>query len=545
VGGAGPVPTVSGPSIRRLDISPIGRVEGDLDVAVEVAGGVVVSAHAAAALFRGLELILRGKDPQAALVVTPRACGICGASHLYCAAYALDMAFHAEIPPNATLLRSFGQLAESMQSIPRWAYASFFADFSTDRYRDSPHHDELVRRFAPYRGSSYEVGVTLSSRPVAAYAVFAGQWPHSSYMVPGGVMCAPSLSDLTRARALIEQWRAGWLEPVLLGCPVDRYLELSSLDEFETWLEESPAHASSDLGLLWSVGNEPGGIGSYGGGIGRYGSFGSCPEPELYARPSLEGRAASLQFRAGIFADGQWSDFDQGAITEEVAHSFYEGDTPRHPFDGETVPVVPSGAGIAAADLEGKYSWSKAPRYLGRSLELGSSARQVVAARPGAAAFQFHSTLLYDVFDRLGPSALWRAWSRLHEAAVYYRTVIGLLDRVDLNEPFYAKPRERDGDGFGATEAIRGGLAHFVKIRDGLIEQYQIVAPTTFNVGPRDAAGNPGPLEAALIGTPIRDLDQPIEVGQVVRSFDSCLVCTVHCYDQRSHKELARFEIPS
>src|SRR5262245_40265128 len=176
-------------AVQTLDISPVGRVEGDLDIRVDVEDGHVSNAWAKAELFRGFEIILKGKDPQAGLIVTPRACGICGASHLTCAAWALDVAWRTEVPPNAILIRNVGQLTESMQSIPRWFYALFGIDLTNKKYATSRLYPEMVRRFAPFVGTSYEVGVTLSNKPVEVYAIFGGQWPHSSYMVPGGVMC--------------------------------------------------------------------------------------------------------------------------------------------------------------------------------------------------------------------------------------------------------------------------------------------------------------------------------------------------------------------
>lgn len=529
---------------KTLDISPVGRVEGDLDVRVELEDGVVSQAWCSAGLFRGFETILVGKDPQAGLVVTPRACGICGASHLYCAAYALDTAWGSEVPANATLLRTFGQLAESMQSIPRWGYASFLTDFANPRYSGSPHYDEAVKRWTPFRGTSYERGVTLSGKPVAAYAVFGGQWPHSSYMVPGGVMCAPTLADLTRARALLDQWRTGWLEPVLLGCNVDRYLELSSLADFEAWLDERPSHAASDLGLLYRMSQETDGPASFGVGLDRYACWGGCPDPDLYRRPTIEGRNQAVSLRSGTYDGVEWHDFDQSLITEDVTRAWYRGSDARHPFDGLTEPIAPTGAGIGHADVTGKYSWSKAPRYDGRNVELGASARQMIAARPGALNHQWSNRFLFDVHQHLGASAMWRAWCRFHEAAVFYRLAIRALDAIDLDGPFYVKPREKaDGEGFGATEAIRGALAHWIRIRDGRIENYQIVSPTTFNVGPRDGEDRPGALEAALVGTPVHDVEDPVEVGQVARSFDSCLVCTVHVYDARTHRELSSYAL--
>lgn len=160
---------------QTLDISPVGRVEGDLDVRVDIDDGTVVKAWTSAELFRGFEVILRGKDPQAGLVVTPRACGICGGSHLTCAAWALDTAMGTTVPRNAILARNLGQLSESLQSLPRHHYGLFMIDFTNKKYKDSPYFKEAVKRWAPFTGKNYEIGVTISGRPVEIYAILGGQ----------------------------------------------------------------------------------------------------------------------------------------------------------------------------------------------------------------------------------------------------------------------------------------------------------------------------------------------------------------------------------
>ena len=173
--------------VEILDISPVGRVEGDLDVRVEIEDGHVVNAWTHAELFRGFEVILRGKDPQAGLIVTPRICGICGASHLTSAAWALDTAWGTEVPRNAILARNLGQIVETIQSIPRYFYGIFATDLTNKKYQNSIFYKEACDRFSAFTGSSYELGITISSKPVEIYALFGGQWPHSSYMVINGV----------------------------------------------------------------------------------------------------------------------------------------------------------------------------------------------------------------------------------------------------------------------------------------------------------------------------------------------------------------------
>ena len=140
-----------------------------------------------------------------------------------------------------------------------------------------------------------------------------------------------------------------------------------------------------------------------------------------------------------------------------------------------------------------------------------------------------------------GASVHLRQIGRMHETIKLYRQAERCLREFKLNDPWYIKPRERDGRGWGATEAIRGALCHWIEVKDGKIKNYQIIAPTTWNVGPRDGKSQLGPIEQALIGTPIADPSDPVEVGHVARSFDSCLVCTVHAHDAKTGKELARF----
>jgi hydrogenase large subunit len=164
-------------------------------------------------------------------------------------------------------------------------------------------------------------------------------------------------------------------------------------------------------------------------------------------------------------------------------------------------------------------------------------------ANPSNEKHQIQDPLFLDIMEKLGPSVFTRTLARLHEAPRLYDYIDEWLRQIDLNGDFYIKPTERDGKGFGATEAARGALAHWIEIENGVIKNYQVMAPTTWNVGPNDDKGNPGPIEAALEGTEIEDPHDPVEVGMVARSFDSCLVCTVHAHDAKSGTELAKFKL--
>lgn len=530
-------------STMDLHVSPLGRVEGDLDVRVTIEDGIVTSAWTEAAMFRGFEIILRGKDPQAGLIVTPRICGICGGSHLYKACYALDTAWSTYVPPNATRVRNIAQACETLQSIPRYFYALFAIDLVNKNYAKSPMYDEAVRRFAPYVGTSYQPGVTLSGKPVEVYAIFGGQWPHSSFMVPGGVMCGPNLADVTRSIAILEAWNGAWLEGQWLGCSVDRWLENKTWDDILAWIDESDSHYNSDCGFFIRYCMDVG-LDQYGQGVGNYFATGTYFQPELYTNPTIEGRNDALINRSGIFVQGEYSEFDHMRVSEDVTHSFFQGDRPLHPWEGETIPVDP-----VQGRKDGKYSWAKSPRYNveGKGnipLEAGPLARRMAAAGPGAAGHQDDDPLFLNIYNAIGPSVMVRQLARMHEAPKYFKWARQWLDEIELHESFYEKPVEHEsGKGFGSTEAARGALSDWIVIEDGKIANYQVVTPTAWNIGPRDGDNTLGPIENALVGSPIVDPSDPVELGHVARSFDSCLVCTVHAYDGKTGKELSKFVI--
>jgi hydrogenase large subunit len=526
-------------SVQTLDISPVGRVEGDLDVRVEIDKGVVVNAWTHAELFRGFEVILRDKDPQAGLVVTPRACGICGASHLTCAAWALDTAWGTHVPRNAILARNLGQIVESLQSLPRHHYGLFMIDATNKNYAKSKYYAEAVKRYAPFTGTNYELGVTISGRPVEIYALLGGQWPHSSYMVPGGVMCAPTLTDVTRAWAILEHFRRNWIEPIWLGCSMERYEQIRSYDDFLSWFDEQPEHAESDLGMYWRISRDIG-LDKYGKGHTKYLSWGYLPHEDRYQKPTIEGRNAALIMKSGVFdaATGTHKLMNQVHTREDLKHAWYDETKVLHPFERETKPTQKNDV-----DFAGKYSWSTAVSHVedGR-LEAGPFARQLVAGGKHGESWQHHDPLILDMYNKLGgASVMLRHFARMHETVKLYREAERILREFKLSEPWYQKPTEKDGRGWGATEAIRGALCHWIECKNGKIKNYQIIAPTTWNVGPRTSDGTRGPMEEALIGIPIADPSDPVEVGHVCRSYDSCLVCTVHAYDAKTGAELARF----
>jgi uptake hydrogenase large subunit len=230
---------------------------------------------------------------------------------------------------------------------------------------------------------------------------------------------------------------------------------------------------------------------------------------------------------------------DPSFTRENTTHSWYdEGTADIHPSDRTTKPTANN-----TKDFDNAYSWASAVLHqdFGR-LEAGPLARQLVAGGKHGESWQHYDGFILDVFKRMrGASIHVRQLARVHELVKLYRQAEHCLREFKLNDPWYIKPTEKDGKGWGATEAARGSLCHWVEVEGGKIKNYQVIAPGTWNIGPRDGEGIRGPIEEALVGTPIYDSTDPVEVGHVARSFDSCLVCTVHAHDAKTGEELARF----
>ena len=212
-------------------------------------------------------------------------------------------------------------------------------DFTNKNYAGSSMFEEAVKRYSPFTGTSYEAGVTISGRPVEIYALLGGQWPHSSYMVPGGVMCAPTLTDVTRAWSILEHFRRNWIEPLWFGCSMERYEEVRSYDDFMAWLNERPEHANSDLGMYWRMGKDIG-LDQYGRGHGKFVTWGYLPHEDKYQNPTIDGRNAALIMKSGVY-DGAADSFklmDQVFTREDTLHAWYdEGAGESHPMIGQPI----------------------------------------------------------------------------------------------------------------------------------------------------------------------------------------------------------------
>jgi hydrogenase large subunit len=476
--------------VSRLVVGPFNRVEGDLEVTLEVEGGLVREARVSSPLYRGFEQILLGKEPLDALVFVPRICGICSVAQSAAAAGALAAAMGIAPTPNGRTAANLVLAAENLADHLTHFYLFFMPDLARDAYAGRPWHARVEPRFRALRGSAAAEVLQARGGFLELMGLLAGKWPHTLALQPGGSSRPVAASEKIRLLVLIREFRA-FLERTLFGDALERVGALHSAAGLAAWAAERPG--AGDLRLFLEASDDLG-LEKLGRATDAWLSYGVYPGPD------------GPLFRDGLF-DGALHPFDPAAITEDVSHAWLAGDAPSHPARGATQPV---------ADKAGAYTWCKAPRLAGRVVEVGALARQVVHGHP----------LARDLVAR-GANVRARVVARLLELALVVPVMERWVKELQPGAPFCTAGEVPDeAQGAGLVEAARGSLGHWLQVRGGRIAGYQIVAPTTWNFSPRDAGGQPGALERALLGAPAGE--GHLAVQHVVRSFDPCMVCTVH-----------------
>ena len=473
---------------RQLLVGPFNRVEGDLEVSLTIRDGQVAEARVNSPLFRGFEMMLLGKDPRDALTITPRICGICSVSQSAAAALALADAAGATPTSQGALAAAILHGVENLADHVTHFALFFMPDFARPAYQGRDWHAEAVNRFTAMQGSAARRLVEARARLLHIAGILGGKWPHTLAIQPGGVTKAPDARDRVRIIATLRSFRRA-LEETIFAAPVEDFAALATLSDLEAW-------SSGDAGLFLRIARDLG-LAGLGQGPGRYLSYGAYP---------LEGGRASRQ---GVLTGGVPGPFDPAQVTEDLSHAWMLGET-AHPARGRTVPDE---------DMrEAAYSWCKAPRLGGRVVEVGALARQAVDGHPLALVLAAEGGVRARVAARLLEIARTQLW--LENWAQALDPGARFLDPFEL---------PRHGEGVGLVEAARGSLGHWLRIENHRIAGYQIVAPTTWNFSPRDGAGVPGALEAALVGARVGEGEEtPLSVQHIVRSFDPCMVCTVH-----------------
>jgi Ni,Fe-hydrogenase I large subunit len=564
--------------MTHVVVDPVTRIEGHLRIEAEVDGGQVREAWSSSTMFRGIELILKGRDPRDAWAFTQRICGVCTTVHAIASIRAVENAIGAVPPPNARLLRNLIIASQCVQDHVIHFYHLHALDWV-----------DIVSALSADPGKTSALAQSISDWPLSSEKYFAGvrdrvkgfvehgqlgpfanaYWGHPAYKLPpeANLMAvAHYLEALEWQRKFIEihavlGGKNPHLQSFLVGgmaTPVDPDRQSSLNVGSIAMMKELVAKARDfvkqvyipDLLAIASFYKD---WASYGQGVGNYLVYGEYPEEE--------GSRPRLFLPSGVILNrdlGKVEAFDPSKITEQVTHSWYEyagGDKQAlHPFQGETKPKYTGPAPpYERLNTDGKYSWLKSPRYDGLPMEVGPLSRMLVAYASG---HEQVKKLVGAVLGKLGvgPEALFSTLGRVAARGIETQVLAEKMDdwlgelaanmgrrelRIHDNSKWEPNTWPEDATGAGFHEAPRGALGHWVHIQKGVIANYQCVVPSTWNAGPRDAAGNRGPYEQALLGTPVADPEKPVEILRTVHSFDPCMACAVHVVDAR-RREVAR-----
>ncbi|MCL2882954.1 MAG: nickel-dependent hydrogenase large subunit [Coriobacteriia bacterium] len=576
------VPSGNKPSGSSI-IDPVNRIEGHLRIDMEVQDGFVTDAWASAGLFRGMELILENHRPYDAAIISQRICGVCPVSHAHAACQAGDKSYGITIPNGARIIRNIVEGAQFLHSHILWFYnlaaldyvnplnalnadvteavklaakagtteADFaglqkrlqaFADngqlslFSGNWFDAKEHDGSNAYKLPPELDligtAHYLEALEMQAVASEISGIIGGKMPHIMSSIPGGTTFVPTeqnLDDLLYRAKRLADWVSSTMIPDTLA--IAPYY----IDEFTN--------------------------GSNAGNYIAWGVFESVASNTLEGNP---GANASKRYLPG----GVWSfkesgyttvqDWNEDLIKETTVHSFYDpayetGDGLwRQPRNGETYPlykdeyIVPDGQHPADG---ARYSWDKSPRYDGQVFEAGGLARLLVAYNRKVPEIV---TGIDGVLSALGVSGqvgllnstMGRTGARNIETQYIANLMVTWVEELILaikegNADTFVEAATKTGEGAGMWEAPRGALYHYMKIKSDMIDKYQIIIPTSWNVSPRDDQGRRGPIEEALIGMPVEDLNKPIHALRLVHSFDPCVACSVHLSEPATGKEFS------
>jgi hydrogenase large subunit len=560
---------------NRIVIDPITRIEGHLRIEMQVQNGKVVDAYSSGTMVRGLEIILKGRDPRDAWAFTERVCGVCTTVHALASVRSVEDALGITVPPNAELIRNLMFCAQYLQDHVVHFYHLHALDWvdivsalkadpnETSRIaqsisnwpKSSPKYfSDLQKRLTTFVNSgqlgifangywghpAYKLPAEINLIGVAHYlealewqkeivkihTIFGGKNPHPNYLV-GGVPCSINIEEVNA----INSERLAYVGTLL-----------NQAKDFVEQVYIPDLLAVAPYYLDW---------GAIGGGLENYLAYGDLPvngygdvSKFKFPRGAILGRDLSKVHEV----DGK----DVGQVQEFIKHSWYEysdGDEAgKHPWVGETKlkytgPKPP----YDQLNVEQKYSWLKTPRWKGNPMEVGPLARMLVAYASGreevkdlvGAVLKKLDVPVTALFSTLGRTAARGIETQL--VAGWAKEFFGqLLTNIKNGETrtFESAKWEpsswpKEAKGVGLTEAPRGALAHWIVIKDQKIDNYQLVVPSTWNASPRDPKGQMSSYESALIGTPVADPEKPLEILRTIHSFDPCLACAVHLYDEK------------
>jgi Ni,Fe-hydrogenase I large subunit len=560
--------------MTRIVVDPVTRIEGHLRIEVEVENGVVRDAWSSGTMFRGMELILKGRDPRDAWVFAQRACGVCTTVHALASVRSVENALGLKIPKNARLVRNLIAGSQYVQDHVIHFYhlhALDWVDVVSALSADPADTSRLAESISdwPLSSATYFKGVKdklarfVQSGQLGPFA--NGYWGHPAYKLPPAanlMAVAHYLEALDWQRKVIRiHGLLGAKNPhpqtyVVGGMALaidpnsPTALNARGFSEISELIAEANTFVDKvyipDVLAVAGFYKDWAGIGQ---GIGNYMSYGEFPEDD-------SGQPSAFYLPRGRIMGRDLSkiqDVDHTGVAETVAHSYYTydggDDQLKHPWEGQTQPKYagPTPPFETLGDSN-KYSWLKAPRYGDEPMEVGPLARMLVAYVAGNAEVKAGVDAVLGALG-VGPEALFSTLGRIAARAIETQVIahrlarwLGeLTDNLDTGDLAIADVSKWDpstwpasAEGWGFEEAPRGALGHWVRIKDGVIDNYQLVVPSTWNGSPRDARGRRGAWEEALIGTPVSDPAQPVEILRTIHSFDPCMACAVHVHDPAS-----------
>lgn len=558
----------------RVVVDPITRIEGHLRVEAMLDGSnKIQNAMSSGTMWRGIEVILEGRDPRDAWAFTERICGVCTTVHALASVRSVENALGIQVPKNADLIRNIMFLTQMVQDhvihfyhlhaldwvdivsalkadpaataalaqkvSPHWplATAGYFSDIAATVKKFVDSGQLGIFQNAYWGHPAYKLPPEANLMAVAHYlealkwqkevikihTVFGGKNPHPNYLVGG--MASPI--DLESDNAInIER----------LNLVKDHITRAKEIVE-QLYIPDLLAVAS--FYPEWTT---------IGGGLGSFMAYGDLPQNGI-------GDVSKFRFPRGVVLNKNLAEVlpvdpgDPSQIQEEISHSWYQypggSKSGLHPWEGVTKPNY-TGPKPPYKELneDKAYSWLKAPRWKGNAMEVGPLARMIVGYASGKPEFK---EVVNEALGKLkvGPEALFSTLGRTAARGLETQLAVGWLkaefdnlianlkagDSVTADTKFWDpntwKPESK---GYGFTEAPRGALCHWINIKDKKIANYQIVVPSTWNASPKDAKGNHGAYEAALIGTPMADPKRPVEILRTIHSFDPCLACASHVF---------------
>jgi [NiFe] hydrogenase large subunit len=545
--------SIYNPATNRIVVDPVTRIEGHLRIEVKILDGKVVNAWSTGTLFRGIETILKGRNPEDAWLFTQRLCGVCTVVHGVTSVRAVEDAINLAIPDNARILRNLLMGAQFLHDHIVHFYHLHALDWVDIMSALQANPTQAKTLSAQYFPNAKAIDFKAVQDRVKAFSAsgqlgpFAGAyWGHPEYQLD------PEMNLIFLAHyleALQQQTRTARMQAIfggknphvqslLVGGVTSQYDVTSArIAEFRTLLNETNQFIDTIyIPGVTLLAKEYGRSGW--GAIGMSKNFLAFGEfPETAQEPE------SLFFPQGaIINRGAVAAVDTAGILEHVKRSWYTGTTPLHPSVGVTQPAYTT---MNTTNASGRYSWLKAPRYHDNPMEAGPLARVLVAYGLGQAETRsavdsflastgLPKTALYSTLGRTAARAL--------ETQIIGDAMVGWLNQLQIGGQTFTgwkKTMPASARGMALNEAPRGAVGHWIDIQNQKIANYQMVIPSTWNFGPRCANGLLGPVERALIGTPVADPERPVEVLRTVHSFDPCIACAVHVVDLNNDRTSA------